>query len=150
MSDRRPEAGTPAGRRPSARRLVFQYEGDDVRLVSTQAVDMVVPPGEPLAGDEAPPRLLAEVRQADGSTLYRKAMGHLLRPDVEVFADDPARSITRAPVDRPSGHFVVVIPEDEAADHLAIVDNVPETATRVRSRELLRVPLGPAGGGGGS
>jgi hypothetical protein len=150
MSDRGPQ-GEAAGRRGSpARRLIFEYEGDDVRLVSTQAVDMVVPPGESLAGDEAPPGVLAEVRQADGTTLYRQAVGHLLRSDVEVFSDDPTRSIARAPVDRPSGTFALLIPEDEAADHLAIVANAPETGARMRTRELVRVPLAPGAGGGGS
>jgi hypothetical protein len=150
MSD--PGPGRQAGGRPrpSAVRLIFEYEGDDVRLVSSQAVDMVVPPGDPVAADTTPPGVLAEVRQADGTTLYRKSVGQLLRSDVEVFSDDPARSITRAPVDRPSGTFVLVIPDDEAADHLALVANSPEAGARMATRELLRVPLGSGAAGGAS
>jgi hypothetical protein len=150
MSDLGPE-GLPAGaQRSVALRLTFQYEGDDVRLVSTQRVDMVVPPSEPVAGVDPPPGLQAEMRQADGTLLYRRALGHLLRSDVEVFSDEPGRSIARAPVDRPSGAFVLVIPEVEAADHLALLDNAPEADARVRTTEILRVPLGGGAAGDAS
>ena len=46
-----------------------------------------------------------------------------LRRDVEVFSPDPERSVYRAPVEDPSGIFVVVVPDLEGADHVALMSS---------------------------
>ena len=49
-------ADTPPNR---ALRLTFEYEGSSVRLVSSQTVDMILPPSHPLK--------LAKMKQGSGS-----------------------------------------------------------------------------------
>ncbi|XVV16160.1 hypothetical protein ACQP2X_17930 [Actinoplanes sp. CA-131856] len=118
-----------------ALRLVFEYDGDDVRVVSRQRVEMTIPAtGEGEAG------LRAELRTADGGVLERRALPPI--PDgVEVFSPEPGRTVERAPVDRPSGVFTVLVPDLAGADHLALVDDPGGPDETRRVREIARVSL---------
>ena len=147
MSEYR-QPGEPAReRRPGVVRLVFEYEGDDVRLLSRRRVDMLAPPSDTLKGHERQQGFWAEVRSADGSTLYRHVMPDPVRRDVEVFSNDPEQSISRVPVDRPVGVFTLLVPETKGAEYLALVRSAPElTGLRAGNIiEVLRVPLTPKG-----
>lgn len=135
----------PDATEPSpALRLVFAYDGDDVRVVSHRQVDMVVPEvGEP-GGGEAPPGLRAELRGADGAVLDRR-MVPAVPTDAEVFSPEPEPepSVQRVPVERPSGVFTVLVPYLPEADHLALVSDAGGPSRAVR--EIARVPLREAG-----
>jgi len=141
-----PDATEPAT--PVAVRFVFAYDGDDVRVVSYRQVDMVVPEiadptaAEPTAG------LRAELRAADGGILDRRAVP-AVPADVEVFSPDPERTAQRMPVDRPTGVFVVLVPYLPDADHLALLSDASGSAATRAVREIVRVPLRPAGAEGG-
>jgi hypothetical protein len=137
-----PDATEPPA--PPALRLVFAYDGDDVRVVSYRQVDMVVPEiGEP-AADEPPAGLRAELRAAGGDVLDRR-MIPAVPADVEVFSPEPGRTVQRTPVDRPSGMFVVLVPYLPEADHVALVSDAGGTAVTRAVREIVRVPLRAAG-----
>jgi hypothetical protein len=141
-----PAMTEPDAPEPSALRLVFAYDGDDVRVVSSRQVDMVVPEvGEPAAA-EPPPGLRAEVRDAGGAVLDRR-MVPAVPADVEVFSPEPGRTVRRVPVDRPSGMFVVLVPYLPEADHVALLSDAGGPAEARAVREIARVPLRRAGGG---
>lgn len=144
------ETGEPAQEQMQVIRFLFEYEGDNVRLLSTRRINKLAPTSDPLEGYEGQQGFWAEVRSADGSTLYRQVMPDPMRRDVEVFSDDPEQSINRVPVDQPTGVFTVVVPETEGAEHLALVRSAPElTGLRAGNIiEIIRVPLTPAGEGG--
>lgn len=108
---------------PGAVRLVFAVDGDDVGLVSRQAVDVVVPPSDPVSGYEGEEGFWVETRAADETTLHRRVLPDPFRRDMEVFTDDPDRSITRTPVTRRQGVFTVLVPADEEADHVALLSS---------------------------
>ncbi|MFN2495593.1 MAG: hypothetical protein ABR608_06770 [Pseudonocardiaceae bacterium] len=139
---------------PRAVRLVFDYEGDDVRLVSRQPVEMVVPPTDPVSGQEAELGSWVEVRSGQEATLYRRVIPGLFRADTEVFSPDPQYSVSRAPLDVPAGTVSVVVPELAEADHIALVSSArPSRAEAVGAEgapaaavEVARFAFGPQGG----
>ena len=141
MSEQQP-ARPPDELPRGAVRMVFEYDGDVVRLVWKRQVDMLAPPTDALEGYEDQQGLWAEVRDADGATLHRQVLADPIRRGVEVFSDDPAQGIVRAPVERPSGMFVVLVPDLGAADHLALMGSAPgPEGARAAASEILRVPL---------
>ena len=130
----------------SATRLIFEYSGGQIRLVSSQNVRMIVhpSPGSPDVGSG----MVAEVRATDGTILHRAAIKGAMEPHVEVFSDDPAQSIHRVPVEQPQGAFTVLVPDCREADHVALLADpsiLPEGSVAAEGlRELIRVPLGRA------
>lgn len=113
-----PDTDQPAD--PSgAMRLIFEYDGDDVRLIHQQPVDVLVP-GFDAAPDVRAGRF-AEVRDVDDLPLARVAIRHDASSR-EVFPEDPADPITRVEVEHPSGAFTVVVPAPAAASQVALLD----------------------------
>jgi hypothetical protein len=74
-----------------------------------------------------------------------------LSRDVEVFSPDPERSVYRAPVEKVSGIFVVVVPELEEADHVSLMSSAAPSAAAARApaTEFARFSLRPEREGGG-
>jgi hypothetical protein len=143
MSERR-QAGRPAP--PRAVRLRFTYEGDEVSLVSRQPVEMTAPPTDKLSGYEDEQGFWIEVRSGQDQTLHRWVMEDPLRRDVEVFSPDPEQSVSRAPVEKVSGSFSVVVPDLDEADYVALLSSGAPSATArdVSPEAAARAPAGPA------
>ncbi|HSK25941.1 MAG TPA: hypothetical protein VK894_03425 [Jiangellales bacterium] len=152
------ESGEPAASR--AVRLIFEYEGDDVRLVAQQWVDVAVP-GVDLAPDAPPPGRYVEARTEGDEPLARVPIRAGFETSAEVFPEQLGEPITRVAVDRPSGAFTVVVPASEVADHVAVVEvgrAAPEapgpeggsTSPAPGAAEVVEIAsfrLEPAGGG---
>ena len=105
---------------PGAIRLIFEYDGDDVRLILQQPVDVAV------TGFDAHPDIragrYAEVRDAQDTPLTRVPVRTGDLQSAEVFPETPGEPITRVQVERPSGAFTVVVPAPEAARSIALID----------------------------
>jgi hypothetical protein len=97
----------------TAMRLTFSYQGDQVKLVSQQPVEMTLPPSDPVKGYEQQKGFWAELKSDQDKTLFRRVLHNPTRNDAEVFSDDPEQSITRAPAPKRKGVFVVVVPHTE-------------------------------------
>lgn len=110
-----------SGRSARSVRLIFSYDGEDVRLESRQPVEMLAPPSDPVEGYENQTGFWTEVRDARGSVLHRRILHEPVRRDAEVFSPDPERSIARVPVERPRGVFWVLVPLVPGADHVALM-----------------------------
>jgi hypothetical protein len=147
-----------AAKSPAAVRLTFSYEGDKVKLVSQQSVEMTVPPSDPIKGYAKQKGFWAELKSDQDRTLYRRVMHNPTRNDAEVFSGDPEQSISRAPAPKRKGVFVVVVPATENGREVTLSQSVvPATtgpggstkqmATRIRSlaagpaKEIARVKL---------
>ena len=118
---------------------MFDYEGDRVRLVSAQRVDMRVPPSDPLTGYEGQAGFWIELRDARG-VAYRKVMHRPVRHDVEVH--DPERGTHRQVVEEPRGVFTAVVPDVEAARDLVVMSSlVQPTVAHGPARPLARFDL---------
>jgi hypothetical protein len=123
-----------------AMRLIFTYEGDEIRLVSRQPVEVVIPPTDPVVDVEGEQGFWVEVRSADETTLYRRILPDPFQRDVEVFSDDPEQSISWVPVAEPRGSFSVLVPAGEA-DHVVLFSSaVAEARALVAPEEAAGAP----------
>jgi hypothetical protein len=102
-------------------RLIFEYDGDTVRLVSQQPVDMVVTSFDP-AQRQQQPGVYVDARDAAGATLASVPAPNVMGASLEVFPEQPDEPIVRVDVDRPRGAFTVVVP---AANQVAVVRVAP-------------------------
>jgi hypothetical protein len=100
-------------------RLIFEYDGDVVRLVSQQPVDMVVPSFAPTERQQ--PGVYVDARDAGGATLASVPAPNAFGGSLEVFPEQPGEPIVRVDVARPRGAFTVVVPASDAASQVALV-----------------------------
>jgi hypothetical protein len=106
--------------------LIFEYEGDQVRLVSQQSVDVAVT-GFDLVREQVPGHYV-EVRGGGDETLSRVRVPAAMTASAEVFPEEPGAPIVRVDLPQATGAFTVVVPAPPDADHVSLV----------------RVPAGPA------
>jgi hypothetical protein len=104
-------------------RLIFEYEGDRVRLVAQQPVETTV------TGFDLPqvdhPGYYVESRDANERSLARVAARNAFLQSAEVFPENHAEPITRVDVAQPKGAFTVVVPAPETAHHVTLLQLVP-------------------------
>ncbi|CAM5370227.1 hypothetical protein [Streptomyces griseomycini] len=137
-----PDYGPEPSEPPTTVRLIFEYEGTDIRLISRRRVAMMPPPSDPLREREDAQGFWVEVRDAQQRPLYRRVMCDPVRRDVEVFSDEPEYSIARVPVDEPRGLFVVLVPDIANADHAALIRS-PFGLRPTAAAEVARFGFGP-------
>lgn len=118
-----------------AMRLIFEYEGDQVRLVSQQPVDVAIT-GFDLARAQHP-GYYVDTRDANGRTLARVPVRGAFSGSVEVFPEQPGEPISRIDVGTPRGAFTVVVPVPAGADHVSVLHLAP-------ARPEAPQPAGPA------
>lgn len=133
----------------AAMRLIFEYEGDNVRLISQQSVDVAIT-GFDLARAQHP-GLYIDTRDAAGRALARVPAHGAFPSGAEVFPEQQGEPITRSTGATPKGAFTVVVPVPEGADHVAVVQVAPPrpeaglTASRAQGdaeiKEIARFPL---------
>jgi hypothetical protein len=111
---------------PKAMRLTFSYDGDDVKLVSQERTDMMVPPSDPLKGYGKHKGFWAELKNERDKTLYRRVMHNPTRNDAEVFPETPDQSISREPAPKRKGVFVVVVPDIDKGEEVTLSRSSPE------------------------
>jgi len=111
----------------NAIRLTFYYKDGVVQLVSKSEVGMVIPPGDPPT-KRAEHGFWAELRDASNNTLFRRVLHNPIPTDMEVFSDEPGKSISRAPGGPSEGTFTIVMPNDEAGVDLVLFSSHHEPA----------------------
>jgi hypothetical protein len=141
------DAVDDAGEPPPGRaiRLVFEYQGDQVRLMSQQRIEKVLPQTDQSADAAQFRGTWSEVRDADGVTLDRRVLVDPIPRDAEVFPEQLGDEISREPLEHPSGVFTLLVPDMEGADHVAVLSNAPDQvgvrAADALPTELVRVDL---------
>jgi hypothetical protein len=108
--------------RAPAIRLIFEYEGDSVRLVSQQPVDTVV--GDVGTEAEARPGDFVETRDDYGQRLARVPARGAFQKSAEVFPENHTEPITRVDVEA-RGAFTVIVPAPAEAAQVAVVRVAP-------------------------
>lgn len=102
---------------PAGIRLIFEYEGDTVRLVSQVPVDVDIPrftSTEPLADH------FVETRNDRGSLLARVPARGAFLQSTEIFPENHNEEITRVDTEA-RGAFTVVVPAPDAAVRVAVM-----------------------------
>ena len=128
--------------RNRALRLVFEYDGTDIKLISQQRLAMLAPPPHPLVSRENERGFWVLLSDAEGRPLYRRVMDNPIRQDIEVVADDPDRPLARVRVAEPRGQFFVVVPDIPASRSIALFGEAVSVDVKpAPSRELCRFKL---------
>ena len=138
------KSAKPVTEAPKALRLTFSYDGDKVKLIGRQSVEMKVPPSDPVKGFKKQKGFWAEVKGAQDRTLFRRVMHNPTRNDAEVFSDDPYEGISREPAPTRKGVFVVVVPDTDKGRDLVLARSSgppPRVDRRLKSmRSLAAAP----------
>jgi hypothetical protein len=100
-------------------RLIFEYDGNEVRLVSQQTVDMAIT-DIPVEGTQRP-GVYIDIRDAKGKTLARVPARNAFGTSAEVFPERPGEPIMRIDVAKPKGAFTIVVPVSDSANHVTVV-----------------------------
>jgi hypothetical protein len=128
------------------RRLTFEYDGDQISLVSEQHVDLIVPPSQPLDSAESDSGFTVILRDGQGKPLYRQTGSSPMAHDAEVFAEDG--TIQRVEVDRPKGAFTFLVPHVEGAETVELFGHPLRPQAHLESpRSLARFKVRPFGEG---
>ena len=99
-------------------RLIFEHEGDQLRLVAQQQVEMVV--ADIATGSDAPGYYL-DARDSGERTLARVAAPAAFSSSMEVFPERHDEPIARISTPGRRGAFTVTLPAVDAADHVTMV-----------------------------
>jgi hypothetical protein len=118
-------ADTPEPAVTPAVRLIFEYDGDEVRLVSQQPVDVAVS-GFDLAPAPVPGHYV-EMRSAANEPLNRVPVRGAFATSAEVFPEQHGEPITRVDVAKPKGAFTVVVPAGPQAVRAALLQVMPSS-----------------------
>ena len=126
----------------AAWRITFEYDGDDVRVVSQERVEMLAPPDDEDLLSLGEAGYWVEVRGDDDSVLYRQVVHDPIKTDAEVFPEDPSQPIERVQLDRPQGVFQVVVPDLPGGNHAVLKGRASRQELREKpARQLARTPL---------
>lgn len=121
MKGRDPAAGARGrGVAEVALRLVFSYEGSDVRLVSRHRVRTSALPSDPTRTGEGQAGFWVEVRDSEERVLYRRVMPNPIASAVEVRSDDPERPLSWRELKQPRGSFTLLVPDLGTASSLVL------------------------------
>ena len=107
-------------------RLIFEFEGEQLRLVSQQPVTMAITGFDLAQAQQA--GYYVDTRDANGQTLARVPARDAFAASAEVFPEQPGEPITRVDIAQPRGAFTVVVPAPDIADHVAVVQIAPDIA----------------------
>jgi hypothetical protein len=102
-----------------AARLIFEYDGDRVRLVKQMPVEIAAANLQTAGGEEV--GVFVDIRDATNRTLARVPAPHAFSISLEVFPERHDEPITRTDVTRAKGAFTVVVPTPDQTDHATIV-----------------------------
>jgi hypothetical protein len=114
--------------RPNAVRLIFEYDGDDVRLVFQQRVDVAVSGFDLVL--TSPAGHYIEVRTSEGRSLARVPVPGAFSTNAEVFGE-PGTPITQVDLERSAGAFTVIVPASDVAARVALLRVEPEPVLSV-------------------
>lgn len=103
----------------AAVRLIFEYEGEKVRLVSQQPINLAVTGSDIARTEEA--GVYVDVRNAEGANLARVPARNAFAGSLEVFPEKHGDPIMRIDMPKPKGAFTVVVPAPAAAKSVSVV-----------------------------
>ncbi|HEU4389106.1 MAG TPA: hypothetical protein VFV34_14995 [Blastocatellia bacterium] len=128
-------------------RLILEYDGDEIRLVSRQEVDMEPPLSDPTTAPAEQAGFWLEVRDSKLQVLHRQVMHDPAMTHPEVFSNEPGKSIVRSSKPVAKGAFTVIVPAVPDSDHVAFIRKGPGTQAKAApgittaTGEVARIPL---------
>ncbi|MFH8927290.1 hypothetical protein ACH4D4_09585 [Streptomyces pristinaespiralis] len=120
--------------RTPAIRLIFEYEGDSVRLVFQQPVDTVISGFDTVAGTGSG-NYVVETRDDRGQRLDRVPARGAFLESAEVFPENHTQPIIRVDVEA-RGAFTVIVPASAEATQVAVVRVAPPGGEALQDVDL--------------
>jgi hypothetical protein len=132
-----------------ATRLIFEYDGDQVRLVQQMPIEVASSTLQTASGGEL--GVFVDVRDAANRTLSRVPAPHAFSTSLEVFPEHHDQPIIRTDAPQAKGAFTVVVPTPVESTHTTLVKVGPaRTAIAPDARaavpevvDLVSFPLTP-------
>ena len=103
-----------------AARLIFEYDGDQVRLVQQVPVEVASANLQTAGTEEV--GVFVDVRDATNRTLARVPAHHAFSTSLEVFPERHDEPIVRTEVPRAKGAFTVLVPTPQESTHATLVN----------------------------
>ena len=130
-------------RRQRALRLIFEQRGDELKLVSTQRLNMVVPPPQALVPKGDTRGSWFELRDGEDRPVYRRTIDNP-QQGLEVVADGPGDALRRIDDDKGVRAFFAIVPDIDGARKFVIHaeprrasrDDAAKTVTAAATREF--------------
>lgn len=94
-----------------ARRLIFDFNGANVKMVSEHRLAMVAPPPQSLLSRPDERGFWVELRDDKNLPVYRRAIDRPMQSDLEVVVDDKDRPLARIAAPKQTGTFFVIVPD---------------------------------------
>ncbi len=140
-----PSRGAASAVQPRrALRLIFAYEGFNVRLLSSQRLEMTTPPSDPFPGEEGPREQTGfwfELDDANGRPLYRRVLDNPIKFSVSLLSDDPEHRFTNQMIQDPRGDFMLIVPDLDQAATLALFSSPEREGYPEPAKEIARFDL---------
>jgi len=140
-----------SAQRPSALRLTFSFDGDDVDLTGVRRIEMLPPPSDPLQGYQGRAGFWLEVRDPRDAAIYRRILHNPTSAYREVHAHPGSVSTHVTARDR-TGAFDVVVPPAPPGSSVALFASPPgkvapvgDVAAERKRKGGPRVGIKPAG-----
>lgn len=123
-------------------RLIFEYDGDNLRLVSSHDVELAPPASDAKTAGADEAGFWLEVRDARLQVMHRQIMHDPMMTHAEVFSNEPGKSIARSTTPVRKGAFTVLVPRLPTSDHLAFVRMDAPARERARTARVGAAPIG--------
>ena len=124
-------------------RLTYGYDRTGaIRLIDARRVRMVPPVADDAtkAAPDSRSGFWYEVRDRDGTALYRRTISHPLLDALEVPTDEP-HGMTHGQPGARGGEFTLLVPDLANAAAIAVYGTPLEENVMAAARELVRTPL---------
>jgi hypothetical protein len=129
-------------------RLTFSYKGNDVKLVSKNKVEKILPPSNPSLNSKNLVGLWYEISNDKQNVLYQKNLSDLIQTDVEVFSNDAKESIRRQKLSRMEGTFSILVPDLPDAQNFSLFSSPSENeaiSSQKSSKQIFQMKLNEEG-----
>jgi hypothetical protein len=121
-------------------RLTIAHKGNELRVLSTQTVRMLVPPSDQTYSIDHHGGFWFEVHSGDSEVLYRRVIPNPFVGDVEAISGEPDRTFTRVPSKETEKVSVLLVPVLAEGRELRLWAS-PEGAPGARARPIATLDL---------
>jgi hypothetical protein len=140
MEERNPDHGAP--QEPvKAIRLIFEYEGDKVTLISQQPVEIALPDTGISTVEHS--AYYVDTRDVAGRTLSRVKAHGAFASSAEVFPEHPGDPISRVELKDRKGAFTVITHAADDADNVAVLKS-PARPIAVAGAQVAEADAAPS------
>lgn len=101
-------------------RLIFSYEGDNIKLLSSQKVNIIPPPSDDIQENREHSGFWYSLEDNNGRSLYHRVTRQRLHEEVEVFTNERENSIQRRKVENPKGTLILLVPDISEGHSVAL------------------------------